>query len=287
MSRLEHFQKYKIWYEVGALLLLMSIASIEQATTVLMDNARLDVPRAMQNWEPFVWEFSSGLVLLLLIPVVVKVIDSSFINWSKPFYTAFIIFIGSLLFSATHVGLMVGARKLIYSICGMQYEFGSVVYGFFYEYRKDLTSLIQIVGIILGYRFIVSRMIGEASLLTHGEQGTDSAKLSDRILVKKLGKEFVVKISDIEWLEASGNYVNLHLNGRIYPTRNTLVKLMGQLTDKGFCRIHRSYAVNLDHVESIETLPSGGGDLTLDNGKVLKFSRSYHEEFKKKLKRST
>ena len=56
-------------------------------------------------------------------------------------------------------------------------------------------------------------------------------------LVKKLGKEFIIKVDDIEWLESSGNYVNLHIKGRIYPIRSTLNLLIEQISHKGFCRI--------------------------------------------------
>jgi len=119
-------------------------------------------------------------------------------------------------------------------------------------------------------------------LRANGEE--ESAPQScDRLLVKKLGKEFIVKVKDVEWLESSGNYVNLHIKGRIYPTRSTLSSLIAQISDKGFCRIHRSHGVNLDSIDSITPINSGDSEVKLINGKVLNLSRRYKEELKSRL----
>ncbi len=131
---------------------------------------------------------------------------------------------------------------------------------------------------IQSYRFIVSRLSGEAAIVDDAE-----GVQSDRILVKKLGREFIIKLSDIEWMESSGNYVNLHVKGRVYPSRNTLSGLIEKIADQGFCRVHRSYAVNLDSIQSIEPLPSGDGSVLLENGKELKLSRRYRDQLKQRL----
>ncbi len=99
-------------------------------------------------------------------------------------------------------------------------------------------------------------------------------------LVKKLDREFLVAISDIEWLEACGNYVNLHSKGRIYPLRATLSQTMLQLEIQGFSRIHRSFAVNHRHIDNISYQPSGDGELVLKNGQQLTLSRRFKEQFR-------
>ena len=102
-------------------------------------------------------------------------------------------------------------------------------------------------------------------------------------MVKKLGKEFIIKIDDVEWLESAGNYVNLHIKGRIYPIRATLTSLIDRISNKGFSRIHRSHSINLDCVDSITPLSSGDSEIKLTNGKVLNLSRRYKESFKERL----
>jgi len=99
-------------------------------------------------------------------------------------------------------------------------------------------------------------------------------------LVKKLDREFLVAISDIEWLESCGNYVNLHSKGRIYPLRATLSQTMLQLEIQGFSRIHRSFAVNHRHIDNISYQPSGDGELVLKNGQQLALSRRFKDQFR-------
>lgn len=98
--------------------------------------------------------------------------------------------------------------------------------------------------------------------------------------MRKLGREFLVAANDIEWLEASGNYVNLHVAGRAYPLRSTLSGIEARLDPSRFIRIHRSYLVNLDRVESIEPLDTGDARVHLRDGTALPCSRSHREVFK-------
>jgi DNA-binding LytR/AlgR family response regulator len=65
----------------------------------------------------------------------------------------------------------------------------------------------------------VSSSGGEAREFTKPEVGSpvESLERPQRFLVRKLGKEFLVAVNDIERLEAQGNYVNLHVRGRAYP----------------------------------------------------------------------
>ena len=188
----------------------------------------------------------------------------------------------SVIFSLVHVGIMVGLRKVIFWSQSRHYDFGNVPYELFYEYRKDLWTFVFIIAVIKSYQFIVSRLRGEANLIADGED-TLPENNSDRLLVKKLGKEFIIKVEEIEWLEAAGNYVNLHLHGRIYPTRSTLGKLIEQLEAKGFCRIHRSYGVNLNAIDSITPLSSGDSEVKLVNGTRLNLSRRYKDNLKAQL----
>lgn len=84
-------------------------------------------------------------------------------------------------------------------------------------------------------------------------------------------------------MESAGNYVNLHSGGRIYPLRSTLADLSKRLAEKGFCRTHRSYAVNFSAIDHITYQPSGDGKITLRNGSVVALSRRYKDEFKQRL----
>jgi hypothetical protein len=280
MNKLHHFQKYKFRYEVLGIFGYLFINSVILATSVIMEANRSGVP-SFQLWEPFVWEFSSAIATILLLPACVWLLKKHPFNWSKVTFSLCMYFISSIIFSIVHVSVMVTIREVIYWTQSLNYDFGNIFIEFLYEYRKDLMSFISLLVVIKGYGFIVSRLQGEASPIAIGEENI--TQRFDRLLVKKLGKEFIVKVEDIEWLESSGNYVNLHSKGRIYPTRTTLTQLISQIEEQGFCRIHRSYAVNLNNIDSITPLSSGDSEVKLNNGKILNLSRRYKDAFKSKL----
>jgi hypothetical protein len=281
MNKLQHFQQYKRPYEVMAIFCYFLINSVILATSVIMEANRSGEP-GFQLWEPFVWEFSSAIAIMFLIPACVWLLKTHLFDWAKVKVFFAIYLFSAVIFSLAHVVIMVLIRKLVYWSQTLDYNFGDIWIEFFYEFRKDLWSFIFILLFIKGYGFIVSRLQGVANPIAVGEEESITQRF-DRLLVKKLGKEFIVKVEDIEWLESSGNYVNLHIKERIYPTRATLTQLISQIEGQGFCRIHRSHAINLNHIESITPLSSGDSEVKLDNGKVLNLSRRYKEMFKSQL----
>jgi len=281
MNKLQHFQKYKFRYEVLGIFIYLFINGVILATSVIMEANRSGEP-SFQLWEPFVWQWSSAIGIILLLPACVWLLKKYPFNWSTLTLSLIIYFVSSIIFSVVHVSVMVAIRELVYWTQSLNYDFGNILIEFFYELRKDIWDFISILIVIKGYGFIVSRLQGEARPISVGEEESITQRF-DRLLVKKLGKEFIVKVEDIEWLEASGNYVNLHSKGRIYPTRTTLTQLIAQIEEQGFCRIHRSYAVNLNNIDSITPLSSGDSEVKLNNGKILSLSRRYKDAFKSSL----
>lgn len=281
MNKLQHFQKYKFRYEVVIIFCYFLINSAILATSVVMEANRSGEP-SFQLWEPFVWEFSSALATMLLLRACVWLLKTYRFEWGKVKVFFAIYLFSSLIFSLAHVAIMVAIRELVYWSQSLDYDFGNILIEFLYEYRKDLWSFIFILIFIKGYGFIVSHLQGEASPIAVGEEENITQRF-DRLLVKKLGKEFIVKVEDIEWLESSGNYVNLYSKGRIYPIRATLTQLISQIEEQGFCRIHRSHAVNLNNIDSITPLSSGDSEVKLRDGKTLNLSRRYKDAFKSKL----
>jgi two-component system LytT family response regulator len=108
-----------------------------------------------------------------------------------------------------------------------------------------------------------------------GEYGAPGGA-PDRILVRSGSKAFFVKVADLQWLEASGNYVRLHTPARDPRAlvRETLAHLAAWLPSN-FLRVHRSAIVNLDAVTEVRTLPSGDGEILLRSGVRVGLSRRY------------
>ena len=70
MNKLQHYQKYKFRYEVVAVFCYLLINSVILATSVIMEANRSGEPN-FQLWEPFVWEFSSAMATMLLLPACI------------------------------------------------------------------------------------------------------------------------------------------------------------------------------------------------------------------------
>jgi len=278
MSKLAHFQQYKLRYEVLFLSCYFLINATILATSVVMEAQRNEIT-SFQFWEPFVWEYSSAFATLILFPLIVYWFKKCPFQWQNVKRYLVFFLLASLVFSLVHTAIMVALRELIYFSQSMNYDFGDIGFEFIYEVRKDIWSFAFFIVAIYAYGFILSRLQGEANPVAVGEDES-IIKSFDRLIVRKLGKEFIIKVEDIEWLESAGNYVNLHIKERIYPTRATLGKLIAQISDKGFCRIHRSHAINLDLIESITPLSSGDSEVLLNNGKRLNLSRRYKDSFK-------
>lgn len=281
-SRLHHIQRFQHWYGFALLAIFLLINAAVLASSVVMEATRRGGALPFELWEPFVWEYSSTLSILILAPWVYSVIEKNLLVWSNIRQSVAVFFLGAGVFSVAHVGLMVGMRKLVYLFHDGDYVFGDLLFEFLYEFRKDVVTFSLLLLVMGGFRFIVGRLMGEANLIGEDVPPHTEPSLANknRLLVKKLGKEFIVKLEDVEWMEASGNYVNLHINERIYPVRTTLAALAADVADKGFCRIHRSHMINLDCVDTIASLPSGDGEVTLKSGKVLNLSRRYKDELK-------
>lgn len=282
MNRAQHYQRYHRWYEISTIIVFFAINISVLATSVVMEGLRNGNTPSFEIWEPWVWEISSAVSWAILLFPMVRFFERFQWQWHHLGKSFLIYFAASIIVSFSHVGLMVTIRKLIYWAIDQQYNFGDLGFELLYEYRKDLWSFVFVIAVFHSYQFIRSRLLGEASMLDKNED--ENTNDSERLLVKKLGKEFVIKVKDVDWLESSGNYVNLHLNGRIYPIRTTLSSLVSQIEDKGFCRVHRSHAVNLDAIESITSMNSGDSEVQLKCGKQLNLSRRYKDSFKQRLK---
>lgn len=296
---LEMFEQRPLLYSYLLIAIYMLLNNSINATSVWMEHSR-DPLNTLQLWEPFLWEYSSAFSALLLCPFLGWMFRRYPMRLSNFKQLLLTHLLGSLLFSMAHVTLMVGIRTAVYALLQRGYDFGPVLREFFYEYRKDVWGYLFFFGMYQLLQFVYRRLKGEASLIQTGDDDAESAPSDDQhndqqrlqqqakppatiqshFLVKKLDKEFLIAIQDIEWLEACGNYVNLHSKGRIYPLRATLSKTMEQLASQGFSRIHRSFAVNHHAIESISYQPSGDGDILLKTGQQLALSRRFKDEFR-------
>lgn len=97
----------------------------------------------------------------------------------------------------------------------------------------------------------------------------------DRVVVRTGSAARFVNVPDIQWIEARGNYLRLHLTSARYLVRETLRDFSARLDPAQFVRIHRSIVVNLRSIASVEPHFHGEYLLTLATGQRLHSSRTY------------
>ena len=191
----------------------------------------------------------------------------------------------SVVFSLVHVVLMYWSRVLVFELIGTQkpYRWINWLGEFGYEYLKDFQTYFFVLALVYLYRFVLLRLQGEAGFLTEEKDEQPTSGMSDRFLVKKLGREFLVRIDEIDWIESSGNYVNLHVGSRVYPLRETMTRIDERLLPMGFQRVHRSAIVNLDRVAEIVAFDTGDGQAKLRTDATVPVSRRFRQELRERL----
>ncbi|WP_420454298.1 LytR/AlgR family response regulator transcription factor [Rubrivirga sp.] len=99
----------------------------------------------------------------------------------------------------------------------------------------------------------------------------------ERFAVKSRGGIVLVPIEDVDWIEASGDYVTLHAGERAHLLRGTMAQMERRLGPT-FVRVHRSAMVRVDRVRELRTLDHGEYEVHLTSGARLKLSRSYRRD---------
>lgn len=98
-----------------------------------------------------------------------------------------------------------------------------------------------------------------------------------RLMVRSDGRLYFVRIDDIDWVEAAGNYVKLHVGRDTHLMRETMSGIEKMLDPSRFLRIHRSAIVNLDRVREMQPWFSGEYTVILRDGTQLRLSRVYRD----------
>lgn len=79
----------------------------------------------------------------------------------------------------------------------------------------------------------------------------------DRLAVETDDRTILLKVGDIRYANARGDYTYVRTFDHEYQVRSSLTELASRLEPGGFLRVHRSYLVNLDHVLELQPYFSG------------------------------
>jgi two-component system LytT family response regulator len=140
----------------------------------------------------------------------------------------------------------------------------------------------------------VGRITGELAAILGGGTGGHAAAergvsppRSDflaRIPVESRGNTRFVPAASVDYITASGPYVELHVGGEAHLIRERMLELERRLDPSVFVRIHRSTIVRLSQVESIRQRPGGDIAVRLKDGTYLPVSRRLRDEVERRLR---
>ena len=257
----------QVWRNDRLFLVIFALAVTAIVTvdvfTVFHDRAVAGHPAPL--WEPAVWEISSGLILVALAPAVMWLTrrhppnPPPALGWLAWHVAA------GLVFSLVHVLAMGGLRGLAYAAVGGVYDPLAPLGDWPYELRKDLLTY-------WGLLVIYSIWRGAPPVVVAAEQ------VSPPIEVRDGARRLFVPVSDILWVEAAGNYVELHRASAPVLHRAALADMERRLSGQGFVRIHRSRLVRRDAIVAVETKSSGDFAVRLAGGQVLAGSRRFRSQ---------
>jgi two-component system LytT family response regulator len=109
------------------------------------------------------------------------------------------------------------------------------------------------------------------------------APIDGHIVVRQWNRVHLVRVEDIDFVEAEDNYVVVHASSRTYKARDRISDLESQLDARRFVRIHRSTIVHVAKIREVQPLTHGDHAVVLRDGKVLRVARSRRDALAKAL----
>lgn len=244
------------------------------------DRARFGQPYALGP--PMFWEWSSGLTIIALLPLVSHGVARVRGAWAAGRWTtAAVIALGCLAaFSAVHILGMVALRKLVMATLGGSYDFIWSVSNLAYEFRKDAGTFA-----LLGTAFWLALSRRDARARADLPAVSTAETPSRTLWLQDGATRLRVEADDVVWVASAGNYVEYRLSGgRNRLIRSTLASEEALLQPFRIVRVHRTRLVNFDHVVEVAPRPSGDFELRLDTGETVAGSRRYRAAIERLLK---
>jgi two-component system LytT family response regulator len=104
-----------------------------------------------------------------------------------------------------------------------------------------------------------------------------------RLMIKASSRMMLLKVDEIDFIEADGNYAKLHVGRKTHLLREKMNDLEGRLDPAKFVRIHRSIIVNLDRIKELHPHFNGDYVVVLEDGRQLRLSRTRREHLESRL----
>jgi len=253
---------------IWSVLFAVSIAT--RAYVAVSDEARRG--HVIGFGRPLVDEITSHLVVAALLPALYWLHR----RWPLGNGRNLAIHVAAVVpFSILHTSGMAALRLLwLSAIVGVPYRFPLTFDRLQYEFAKDLVTYLMLTTGVLALNYLLQRKPDPVA------ERPPPAAPPERFAVRKRGgSEVMVEVTDIDWIEASGNYAILHVGGDTFEIRSSLARLEGELDPKRFVRVHKSYVVNIARVAEVTPWVSGDWRIRLQDGAEINLSRRYRQRF--------
>lgn len=182
-------------------------------------------------------------------------------------------------FSIAHTLGMAALRLLWFGgIVGEPHSFPLTVDRMLYEFAKDIIAYGLLSAGSVALRHYLTRPAPMPAPIPPAAEPS-SAPLPERFAVRRKGREIMVEVADIDWIEASGNYAVLHVGDETFEIRSSLTRLEGELDPKRFVRVHKSHLVNIARVIEVTPWVNGDWRIRLQGGAEVNLSRRYRQRF--------
>lgn len=116
-----------------------------------------------------------------------------------------------------------------------------------------------------------------------GHKPSEAEDVDQRLIVPVANGDLVLRVSEIDWIQADDYYAMIHARGRRLLLRESLTSLEERLAPAQFVRVHRSAIVNIDRVKAVRT-NFDGASLVLRDGTTVPVSRRRKERVQQLLR---
>jgi len=107
-----------------------------------------------------------------------------------------------------------------------------------------------------------------------------AANTLERVVIRDRGQVHVVPVGDINFVEAEDDYIGIHTDARSFLKTQRLSELEAQLDPRRFVRVHRSYLINIDKLQSMARLTKDSQVAIMACGRQIPISRAGQERIK-------
>lgn len=117
----------------------------------------------------------------------------------------------------------------------------------------------------------------ELSKIINSQDMTLENNYENYLHIKDRGQITRVSIATVEWIDAAGDYMCLHAEGKTHILRETMKNMEKRLNPEMFQRVHRSTIINISKVQELQPTSGGKYQITLESGAELQVSRNYRD----------